>query len=187
MQPLLFLFGSILSVQAAFSGNSNAAAPVANSPVANAPVANAPAVNAPVANAPGPVAPVANAPVSSINPAQISANLVSLSAYMATATTISPDLQSKLLERQSQVSAFMATQTNSALAAAYASAQVTRTSLQAFMKTATPSEKAKAKEGFGTKMKDFFKKMQSKVQKKKTVSSVASDAVQPTATAVAGQ
>jgi hypothetical protein len=159
MQPLLLFFASVLSVQAALQDNFNTAAPAASP--------------APAANA------NANA-----NSAQLQSLQATISAqynqFMSTATgPINPSI---IDERRSHIAAFMATQTNSDLAAAYASAQATRTSISAYMKTASPSDKAKAKTGFSQKMKDFFKKMQTKAQKnKETTSSVSSDAAQSTA------
>ncbi len=95
------------------------------------------------------------------------------SQYMATATA-PPEPQQVMNERQAHVSAFMATQTNSALASAYASALA--------RKTVSPSAATTSTSGFGQKMKDFFKNMQVKVQKTSTASVVATStaAIQPT-------
>lgn len=83
------------------------------------------------------------------------------------------------------VSSYMATQTNSNLAAFAQTVQSIRASASAALASASITPTATAKAGFGAKMKNFFKNLQGKIQKKKTAEATASAVVNTVATTAA--
>lgn len=94
-------------------------------------------------------------------------------------------IQAAVQENAPAVSSYMATQTNSNLAALAQTVQAVRASASAALASASITPTATAKPGFGSKMKNFFKNLQGKVQRKKTVSATASAVVDTVATTAA--